>query len=839
MPTACAVGRVTLGLAMALALTAPAGPDRASAQEVGGVSGRVTDSRTAEPLRGILVEAVGTRSTAVTDADGRYALPALPPGAYTVRFTWYGYRVRELEASVSGGTSTTLDAPLAPEPLALGEIIVTAASRRPERVLESPASVDVVAVERVRDLIATGQTPLLLADLPGIQVMQSGVNSFNVNPRGFNSPSPRQMLVLVDGVDLGHPMVGAQEWPAVSVVEDGAKVELVRGPGSALYGANAFSGVLSITTPSARQIRGTRLTFTAGELSTLGVDGRHAGVSDDLRWGYQVNGAYSRSGSWDRSRTDVGSLEAEYAAAVDGPLGGSAPPPGFELAPLIGQAKGTPVGVPGPASGGPDPLTTVRGSARIERYLTAGGVVTAEGGFTRLENQVNGSVVSRAQVRESTRPWGRLAFATDALDVMAYYTARSGEQIDLATGGEFRDHATRLHVEAQVRQRFLEERGALVLGGSARNETVDSRGSILAPRHDGRSDQYYALFAQLGLDLVRGIRFTVSGRIDDASLFDPELSPKVGLQWAPRDDHVLRVTWSRAYLTPTPAQRFIQFPLGPPVDLSLLEAGLRASPLGPALAGVPVGELFTASSAVPVLAIGNEDLDPGEVTSVEAGYKGQLDRVFVTADVHRSEFEDFEAGLLPWVHPDFLSWTAPAAVPSGAADAVEAAVWAAVPGITRLGDGTTALVFSDATSGRATQWGVDLGVDARVSDELSLGVNYSHLAVDFEEGSLVGGDSISANAPAHAANLAAAYTTASGTRVRVGVSLVDGFDFRSGVWAGPVPGRQSVDLSASHRIVRDLRLGISVTNLLNQQRFHYFGGSLVGRRLLAYATWER
>ena len=827
------------GLVLAFAaLAAALRPDGAMAQSGGVVSGRVSDGRTAAPLRGILVEALGTRSVAVTDANGQFTLAEVPEGTRAVRFTWYGYRDQDRTVTVRAAAPATLDVSLDPEPLQLGEIIITAASRRPERVLESPASVDVVPRERVRDLVATGQTPLLIADFPGVQVMQSGVNSFSVNPRGFNSPSPRQMLVLVDGMDTGHPTVGSQEWPAVAVVEDGATVELVRGPGSALYGANAFAGVLAITTPSARQIQGTRVTVSGGDLSTAGVDARHAGVTGDLRWGYQLNGAYLRSGSWDRSRTDIGDLDAEYADAVDGPLGGAAPPPGYELAPLLGQSKSAPFGVPGPASGDPDPLTTVRGSARLERYTLGGGVFTAEGGFTRLENQVNGSIVSRAQVRESTRPWGRLAYGGDELDVMAYYTARSGDQVDLATGSTFEDYAARVHVEAQARRPLFGERGTLVLGGSFRNETVDTKGSILAARHDGRSDQYYALFGQVGIDVARGLRLTAAARADDASLFDPEFSPKLALQWSPVENHVLRVTWGRAYLMPTPAQRFIEFPIGPPADFYPLEAALRASALGPALAGVPDSTLFTNSSAVSILAIGNGDLAPGEVTSVEAGYRGQFDRLFVTVEGHRSKFDNFEAGLLPWVHPDFAPWAAPAGVAPGAEGAVEAAVRGAVPGITRLADGTTAVVFSDATSGRATQSGIDLGLSLQLGDAVSVSGNYSYLSVDFEEGSLIGGDSIAANAPSQSANLSASYTTSSGTRARVGLALVKGFDFRSGVWAGPVPGRQYVDLSLGRQLTRQLRVGLSATNLFDQKRFHYFGGSLIGRRLLVSATWE-
>ena len=104
--------------------------------------------------------------------------------------------------------------------------------------------------------------------------------------------------------------------------DDLGKVEMVRGPGSALYGANAFSGVINITTPEAREVVGSKLTVAGGELETFRVDGRHASLLADGRIGVRLNGGYNRSDTWSRSRTlrDGTSLQEEYADATDEPL---------------------------------------------------------------------------------------------------------------------------------------------------------------------------------------------------------------------------------------------------------------------------------------------------------------------------------------------------------------------------------------------------------------------------------------------------------------------------------------------------------------------------------------
>ncbi len=812
-------------------------PNPALSQGTASVSGTVTDNRSGQPLRNMLVEVEGSRFVSVTNTEGRFSIQGLPAGSYTLRFRWLEYQDQEVHLQLAGGEERILDVALEPKPIRLGEIRVTTASRQPERVVESPAAVTSVLPARVRELSMTGQTPLLVADLPGVHVLQSGVNSFNVNVGAFNGLVNRRLLVLVDGRDVSAPIVGSPEWPALTVGDPGTRVELVRGPGSALYGANAFSGVLNIISPSIRQAQGTRMTLVAGELSTTRLELRKSAVSRDLRWGYRVQGTFSRTGSWDRSRTALGSLEREYQGILSSDEV-IPPPPGYELVPLAGQSKEEPFGVPGRATGDPTPLLTAGGSGRVEHYLADGGVVTLEGGYAHLENQVSAIGAARSQVGTSSLPWGRFSWAQKGLNIMAYYTARGADQTNLSTGQIFEDWSSRAHLEAQQTGTFLEGRGSFALGGSLRREVVDSKGTVLAPEHDGRSDEHYALFGHGSFELAEGIRLILAGRVDDASLHDVQFSPKAGLQWLPSSDQAFRVTYGTAYLMPSPTDRFVRFPLGPPVDLSLLEAGLRASPLGPALLGVPEGALFTQSSAVPALAIGQANRGPEEVRSLEVGYKGQFDDIFLSVDLRRSRFSDFATDLLPGIHPNYGPWTAPDEVPGEARGAVEAAVRDAVPGITNLQDGSTGIVYSVGNAGKATQWGLDLSAGFAVTEAFRLDANYSYVTVDFEEGSFLGGDSIPTNTPTHTANASVTYAGESGLRVRAGLTVVDEFAFQSALFVGQVPSRQTVDLSASYPFANHFTVSLSATNLLDQRRYHYFGGSIVGRRALVALSWE-
>ncbi len=188
--------------------------------------------------------------------------------------------------TVEAGATVTADAGLEPVTISLSEIVVEGASRAPERIVEAPAAISVVPQEVLQSVSITGQAPVALQSVPGVDVVQSGVNDFNVNARGFNSSLNRRVLVLQDGRDLAIAFLGSQEWNGMTQpLEDLGKVEMVRGPGSALYGANAFSGVVNITTPLAREVIGTKLSVAGGELETLRGDLRHASVFAGDRFG--------------------------------------------------------------------------------------------------------------------------------------------------------------------------------------------------------------------------------------------------------------------------------------------------------------------------------------------------------------------------------------------------------------------------------------------------------------------------------------------------------------------------------------------------------------------------
>ncbi|HKR63474.1 MAG TPA: TonB-dependent receptor, partial [Thermoanaerobaculia bacterium] len=272
----------------------------------GTIAGRITRSN-GTGIGGVIVQVVELSKVDLTDANGNFNI-SVPPGTYSVTFVAGDQAAKEENVNVTSNTTTRVDKQVDWNLSVAETITVYSASRRTERVVEAPAAVTVAAQEDIAAAAPSGQAPKIIENAPGVDYTQSGLFDLNFNARGFNSSLNRRILTLIDGRDPSVPFLGAQEWAALSYpVDEMASVELVRGPGSALYGPNAFSGVLNMTTKSPRLTPGGRAMLTLGELNTKRADVRQAGAlgSD---WYYRVLGGYQNSDDFTQSRN----LTVEY-----------------------------------------------------------------------------------------------------------------------------------------------------------------------------------------------------------------------------------------------------------------------------------------------------------------------------------------------------------------------------------------------------------------------------------------------------------------------------------------------------------------------------------------------
>ena len=810
-------------------------PAWASAQGTGQLTGVITGPDQA-PMSGVTVVINEVGMAEISDNDGRYRLTGVPAGTYTVTFS-LGERTSTVEnVTVAAGAGAQLDHAVDWDVSFAETITVFSASRRRERVVEAPAAVTVVAEEQLEREAATGQLAKTVEFTPGAQVTQSGLYDFNLNTRGFNSSLNRRVPALVDGRDPTVPFLMSNDWPSMSSMGDMASVELVRGPSSALYGTNAFNGILVLTTKQPRYSQGGTVQLTGGELSTLRGDVRWSGGLTDSTY-LKVHGSYTESEDFYRTRVPALSPTPEYSVYCT---------PTRTTDCLV--AEGSPLGLT------EDELWL--GGLRLDQYI-GDSFLTVEGGTSHVEGPVLQTGIGRVQVIESDRPWLRLNYSHPRFNILAYRNERDApEQIALSRGTapagfnnlvlEEENWAT----EAQGNFEFNQSKGRVVVGASYREEEIDTKATLTSacpfsagncPEIVGADRQ--AAYAQLEYAFTPKFKTVIAGRYDQADditgeeLYDGQFSPKVALVFAPTPNHTFRATYNEAFQSPNFSEFYLASPAGAPVNLTAIASG------NPALA--PLAPVFTllGFNVVPVLARGNDALEIEEIASFEVGYSGILGgKAFLTVDYYQSEIENFVTDLLRGVNPAFGVYRVPppfnTALPPQAVGGVNAFA-NAVPGLTILANGQPAVVASYTNAGTVDTEGIDFGINYYITNQFNFAVNYSWFDFEVQDfGPLTGAarDQLLPNSPENSASATVGYT---GDRfdASLGYRWVDDFRWAAGVFVGDVPSYDTVDLNANFDVTENFRLGLNVTNLFDDEHYQSFGGDVLGRRALGSITF--
>jgi iron complex outermembrane recepter protein len=161
---------------------------------------------------------------------------------------------------------------------------VTSVSKRTQKVGDAAAAIFVITQEDIRRSGATS-IPEALRLVPGVQVARIDENKWAISSRGFNGRFANKLLVLIDGRSVYTPLFSGVYWNAQDVMlEDVDRIEVIRGPGATLWGANAVNGVINIITKSAKS--------TQSALVTAGGGTEMQGFSN-LRYGGKLNKATS------------------------------------------------------------------------------------------------------------------------------------------------------------------------------------------------------------------------------------------------------------------------------------------------------------------------------------------------------------------------------------------------------------------------------------------------------------------------------------------------------------------------------------------------------------------
>src|SRR5438552_2732502 len=141
---------------------------------------------------------------------------------------------------------------------------VTSVSKRTQKVADAAAAIFVITQEDIRRAGATS-IPEALRMAPGLQVARIDENKWAIGSRGFNGRFDNKLLVLIDGRSVYTPLFSGVYWNVQDVMlEDVDRIEVIRGPGATLWGANAVDGVINIITKSAKNTQSTVVTAGGG-----------------------------------------------------------------------------------------------------------------------------------------------------------------------------------------------------------------------------------------------------------------------------------------------------------------------------------------------------------------------------------------------------------------------------------------------------------------------------------------------------------------------------------------------------------------------------------------------
>lgn len=216
------------------------------------ISGTVRDA-SGETLAGVNIQVKGLVIGTISDTRGNFDLSVNNTPPFTLVFSFMGYTTKEAE--ITDASTSGLEIVLEEQSI-LGQEIVVSASRVEENILKSP-----VTVEKV-DLLAIQQTPAAefydaLATVKGVQFTSSSLNFPQINTRGFATIANVRFVQMVDGIDTQAPLLNFPTGNIVGIGElDIESMELLPGTASALYGPNAFNGVLLMNSKSPFEFQG-------------------------------------------------------------------------------------------------------------------------------------------------------------------------------------------------------------------------------------------------------------------------------------------------------------------------------------------------------------------------------------------------------------------------------------------------------------------------------------------------------------------------------------------------------------------------------------------------------
>ncbi|MCF6359654.1 MAG: TonB-dependent receptor [Cyclobacteriaceae bacterium] len=271
------------------------------AQSTTHVDGKITDNN-GDPMVGANILVKGQVIGTVADIDGNYSLDVRSAPPLTLIVSMIGYASQEIE--ITDANTKGMDIKMDEQAL-LGQEVVVSASRMEESILESPVTVEKMGINAIKNT-ASATFYDGIANLKGVQMTASSMTFKSINTRGFATMANTRFVQLIDGMDNSAPGLNFPMGNMVGIGElDIESVELVPGAASALYGPNAFNGILLMNSKNPFDYQGLSVSAKAGvtQQEAAGTNGyydfnlRYAKAFNN-KFAFKVNFSYLTAQDW-------------------------------------------------------------------------------------------------------------------------------------------------------------------------------------------------------------------------------------------------------------------------------------------------------------------------------------------------------------------------------------------------------------------------------------------------------------------------------------------------------------------------------------------------------------
>ncbi len=562
------------------------------------------------------------------------------------------------------------------------EETVDVVSRTPQKIADAPATVTVIGARAIEQATSPNFAELL-RPVPGLNMTQVSARDINVTTRGATGTLATGLLAVLDGRSLYQDMFGFVMWDFLPVnLNEIKQIEVLRGPASAVWGANALYGVVNVITKSPREMQGTSAAFGFGGFA--GADGQdggplwyasgtHAQAVND-RWAYKLSaGIFSQdplarpTGQIPCDRPEVctvttttyppynnsGSTQPKFDARVDYDY-----PDGAKL-----SFSGGVAGTDGIMHSGIGPFDikggTVLGYGKVNYSKTVSQNSVRAAFFTNILHGDADNLLARNPLNDQP-----ITFAFDTRT----YDFEASDSVAIGT------------------------KQAVNFGGNLRFNNFDLE---IAPQADNRTE--FGVYGQDQIFLSKYLWLTLGARVDRFDYLDDWVfSPRTTLQIKPDDNQTIRVSYNRAYRAPSVINNWLATTIARPVDLRALG--------GPAVYQLPLN------------IVGSPDLSELSLDAYEIGYTGILpNHAVVSAAFYVNNikqeilFTEDATGRYTATNPP-PNWPVPPVLINF------------IPGRSLPGR------FTYENFGRYVQKGFELGIDSPVNSYLNVFANYSYQA---------------------------------------------------------------------------------------------------------------